>query len=324
MRVRLHVALALLAFWAGQVHAGTGDILSRTAVTSTLSYSDWLSRAYGGPSDDPRDRTPDMDRVRSYYTKPLYDAFFARSDTAADQLIYESDSLKIAGFAVYPVHPEQRLPVILWCRGGEEQNSAVRLGDLLIMSRWAARGFVVLATQYRGGPRSDGRDEFGGDDVHDVEALAKVAAHLNIAYTNRLYLYGYSRGGMMAYRAIADGLKVRAAVVNSGIATLDEPARRDLLPIYRALMPDYTAEAANHFCRRSAICWPDKLGVPLLILHGTDDWRVPVRQAQSLQRVLVARGLPSRLHIYPRGQHVILNEDQGAIDDEILAFFAAH
>jgi dipeptidyl aminopeptidase/acylaminoacyl peptidase len=325
MKLTAWSAFVSLVFWlCGDAVAKPGDLLSREPVTAKLNYSDWLERAYGDPPEDPRDQPTDLNRIKAYYTHALYDSLFARRDIAADRIIYDSDGLKVAGYAVYPLHPEGKLPVIIWCRGGETAVGEVRLGDLLIMSNWARRGFVVLATQYRGGPGSEGKDEFGGDDVHDVERLADVPSQIESADPERVYLYGYSRGGMMVYRAMADGMKIRAAVVNSGLADVDEPSRADMLPIYKDLMPDYAAEAANHFCRRSAICWPDKLEIPLLILHGAADWRVLLPQASAPYQALRIRGYPTVLHVYKNGAHVSLNGEQQAIDDEILNFLASY
>ncbi len=262
--------------------------------------------------------------MRSYYTPEVYDRLIARKDVIADRIVYESDGLKIAGFLVEPVHHGGRLPVIIWCRGGKSETGALTTGDVLTMSNWARRGYIVIASQYRGGPDSEGHDEFGGADVDDVVALAKLSAGMPEAEPNRLYLYGYSRGGMMVYRAMAGGLAVKAAAVNSGLSDLDEQTRPDLAADYSGMMPDYFAEAANHFCRRSAICWPQKLAAPLLILHGDRDWRVPVHQAVDLDKKLLALGKPVSLVIVHGGNHVVLDDDQAGIDDEILGFFGKH
>lgn len=229
---------------------------------------------------------------------------------------------------VRPLNRPGLLPVIVWCRGGIGTEGALTLGDALIMSNWARRGYVVLASNYRGGPRSEGRDESGGADVHDVEALLPLARSLPFADAGQLFLYGYSRGGMMVYEALADGLPARAAVVNSGVSdltVLERPDAREMRALQRAAMPDYAREAAHGFPRRSAIRWPEKLKrTPLLILRGTADKRVAPRQALAMAQALQRVGAPCSLHLVAGGSHVRLDQDQGRIDAEILDFFDAH
>jgi dipeptidyl aminopeptidase/acylaminoacyl peptidase len=49
----------------------------------------------------------------------------------------------------------------------------------------------------------------------------------------------------------------------------------------------------------------DKVTTPTLILHGANDERVPVGQAQELYRGLKDRGKPTELVLYPREGHGI-------------------
>lgn len=163
--------------------------------------------------------------------------------------------------------------------------------------------------------------------MHDVAALVPLARRLPGADGTRIFLYGRSRGGMMVYRALADGLPARAAAVNSEVSDLADsrrPDAADMDALARAAMPDYEAEKTNHFCRRSAICWPEKLMVPLILLHGADDWRVPAAQALALAERLQSLRRSYELHIVEGSTHVWLDQDQAAIDRSILTFFAAH
>lgn len=315
------LALALLS--AGPAQARNGDLLQLETISPPLRYADWFARAFSH-RDMPLDPPADLKKSRAYYTPALYRALTHQTDILAERITYESDGLRIAGFLVRPRQHAGCLPVILWCPGG---YGAVWLDSLLIMSHWAHASYVVIATSYRGGPRSEGHDEIGGADVDDVLALVPLAKSLPDADVGRLFLYGQSRGGMEAFRAIAEGLSVRAAAVNSGVADLgrsDRPDAADLDAMYRSAMPDYAAEAANRFCRRSAVCWPEKITAELLLLHGTADWRVPASQALDLASKLQATHRPYALHMVENGSHVWLDQDQAAIDREVLAFFHAH
>ncbi len=320
------VLTILLLTMAGSAIAGDGTVLHQEKFVPKFNYTEWFERAFS-TSDSSLDPSPDIRAARRYYTPLRYAELLTQTEVSTDRIIYESDGLKISGVIVRPARPSGRLPIILWCRGGIGRYGAITTGDLLIMNNWARAGYVVIASNYRGGPASEGRDENGGDDVHDVEALVPLARTLPYADIDQLFLYGQSRGGMMVYRALADGLPARAAVINSGVSDLsrsDRPDAAEMDALMRSAMPDYEAEKANHFCRRSAICWPEKLKVPLLLLHGTADWRVPADQALALAARLQSLGSPYELHIIEGGTHVALNQDQAGIDKWILDFFASH
>jgi len=57
--------------------------------------------------------------------------------------------------------------------------------------------------------------------------------------------------------------------------------------------------------KRSAINWIDKLpkSAPILILHGSADWRVSVSNAYDLGQALQKNKIPYKLVIYPGGNH---------------------
>ena len=55
--------------------------------------------------------------------------------------------------------------------------------------------------------------------------------------------------------------------------------------------------------KRSAVYWPEKIDVPILILHGEDDWRVKVSQAKKLSEKLKEVGKEHELVIFPGGDH---------------------
>jgi dipeptidyl aminopeptidase/acylaminoacyl peptidase len=59
-------------------------------------------------------------------------------------------------------------------------------------------------------------------------------------------------------------------------------------------------------CReRSAICWPEALRVPILLLHGDADTRVNVMQSIRLAGALEAIGHPHELVIYKGDDHFL-------------------
>jgi dipeptidyl aminopeptidase/acylaminoacyl peptidase len=126
-------------------------------------------------------------------------------------------------------------------RGGNREFGSIRTADLMEFAGLALDGFVVLASQYRGNDGGEGAEEFGGADVADVLHLIALGRSLPEVDPDRIYMYGFSRGGMMTYLALKHGAKVRAAAVIGGPADLlSGLARRpEMEGEYRETMPEY-------------------------------------------------------------------------------------
>jgi dipeptidyl aminopeptidase/acylaminoacyl peptidase len=305
-----------------------GTVLEHEAYSNTLSYEEWFQRAFGKGSRSPIDPPVDQQKAHAYFSPALYKSLDGAGDVLVTRIVYASDGLRIRGFIVAPKHQSHRLPVVIWCRGGIAEFGMVTTGDLAIMSNWARRGYIIIASQYRGSTGSEGHDEEGGADVHDVLALIRLAQRMPEADAENIFLYGYSRGGMMAYEILAANSPVRAAVINSGVSDFGDlrnrPDAKDFEALMRNAIPNYDEEKARGFYSRSAVQWPEKIHAPLLLLHCTGDWRVRPLQALHMALALQSAKRSYSLIMISGGAHVYLDGDQKKLDTTILDFFDAH
>lgn len=222
-----------------------------------------------------------------------------------------SDGLFLTGFLVAP-KKEGKYPVIVINRGGNRD-----LGTLLVatavneMAPLSAKGYVVVATNYRGNTRSEGKEQFGGDDVNDVTNLIKSMAEIEIADVSRVGLLGISRGGMMNYLVLKDkpNENIRAVVNIGGITDLDitiqhHPQIEDVLI---ELIPDYQLNRNAENIKRSAIYWSDRFPktTPILMLHGMNDQHVDYSQIPPFADSLQKYDIPFKLISFQDGDHGI-------------------
>jgi tetratricopeptide (TPR) repeat protein len=243
----------------------------------------------------------------------------------AYKIRYLSDKLEVVGFIFVPLHENlsQKLPLIIYNRGGNREFSKITDDKFTYMSLFALNGYVVLASQYRGNDGGQGKEEYGGKDINDVLDLIKMAESLPFIDSNKIVMYGTSRGGLMTYLATSKSSKIKAACVNSGIADLiqtyeeREQAMKDTLI---DLIGGTPGTKRNEYINRSAVYWPERINAPLLILHGDNDWRVNVSQAKELAKKLDELNKPNKLIIYPHGTHGLgeYHEDR---DRRILEWF---
>jgi len=71
-----------------------------------------------------------------------------------------------------------------------------------------------------------------------------------------------------------------------------------------------TGASAEAFRARSAIYQADKIKAPVLLLHGAQDERIPVRQAEAFAEKLKASGIAVTLKIFPGARHGIPIDEQ--------------
>jgi dipeptidyl aminopeptidase/acylaminoacyl peptidase len=124
---------------------------------------------------------------------------------------------------------------------------------------------------------------------------------------NNLFLFGWSRGGMMTLLALKNNLPVNAAAVGGALADLtsQKEQRQGMVEnVYKQLIPDFDKRGEELRRERSAVYWPEKVDVPLLILQGGADWRVdPGTNALALAQKLQELGKTFELIIYAGDDH---------------------
>jgi dipeptidyl aminopeptidase/acylaminoacyl peptidase len=241
------------------------------------------------------------------------------------RIVYRSDGLDVVAFLWKPKTTEgKKLPLIIFNRGGNSEFS--RLTPSSGVRRLALEGFVVLGSQYRGADGGQGKDEFGGGDVNDVLNLDSVARSLDFIDTRNVFLYGHSRGGMMTALALKKGMKVNAAAVGGPLVDLlTEGARRPGLPerVWSRLIPGFAERRDEVLRERSAMYWPDRINVPLLILQGGADWRVDPAQTLAFAQALQRSGKTYELIVYAGDDHgIAANRDDA--NRRIVEWFRRH
>jgi dipeptidyl aminopeptidase/acylaminoacyl peptidase len=226
--------------------------------------------------------------------------------SVCERITYWSDGLRVVALLVRPPDTARSIPFVVFNHGSTAARGALPERVTAWQARLVDRGYAVLAPQYRGGGGGEGRDEFGGADVHDVLNVFPVAAALGYLDMRNAFMHGHSRGGTMTYLALKAGAPVRAAAASAAVA--DFAARSAFTPwvrdsVDRVLMPDFERREVEHYRERSAVHWPERLSVPLLIVHGTADDRVPPLSALELAMRLQRLGRRYELVMFAGGNH---------------------
>ncbi len=220
------------------------------------------------------------------------------------KLVYFSNNHKVMGFCVLPKNLKNKVPCIIWNRGGSNDFGAIKFGRLFTdIADFALNGYIVFASQYSGNSGSEGVDEFGGSDIYDVLNLYKIIKLCPQADIARIGMYGHSRGGLMTYLSLAKVKWLRAAVAVA--APSDEVNAPDFRKGWREHQIKMYGGGKKELIKRSAVYWADKFSnrTPLLMMHGSGDWRVNPQDSIRLSEKLLEHKKPFRLIIFEGGDH---------------------
>ncbi|MBO9308620.1 MAG: prolyl oligopeptidase family serine peptidase, partial [Chloroflexi bacterium] len=238
------------------------------------------------------------------------------------RITYFSDGLRINGFLTEP-RREGTFPALIYNRGGNRDVGALRGYEFI---PFAEAGFVVVASQYRGGGGSEGFDNLGGADVNDVLNLIPLLQSRPNVDMDRIAMFGSSRGALMTYIALRRlGSAIKVAATTSGLADLFMWAkeRPDLESgAYLELIGADTRSNPAAFRERSATYWAAEISTPLLLIHGDADTEVSVEQSRALFNRMRAAGRTVQLLIVAGGDHGLLNAEEGI--PSALAWFARY
>ncbi|MDA8345136.1 MAG: S9 family peptidase [Thermaerobacter sp.] len=208
-------------------------------------------------------------------------------------------------------------PLIVQIHGGPMAYDSPRFDFENVY--FAQRGYVVLQVNYRGSISfgeafcKQIRGCWGPLEHMDVMAGVDHLLSRGDVDPERLYVTGFSQGGIMTNWAVGHTDRFRAAVSEHG-------------------MWEYSSSFGTDDCQ---LWWQDDLGVPwqnpegyrkmspasgaasihtpLLITAGQEDWRCPLDQAEQLYITLRKRGVPTELVIY-QGEHHSITKPRRAID----------
>ena len=221
------VLLLIVLFAAGcQRNASVPDSLSTEASASLVESVLEGSSA----SDSPASSGADLFDFTSYEDEDLFDIFPVEHPESLAavcktyQFLYRSDGYAVQGYISIPISAiEAQIPwkCVLLNRGGNAhvgyltQNSTAAL--------CASTNRIVVASQYRGSDGSEGKDEFGGNDVHDVLTLVNLCdKRFRFVDMEDFCAIGISRGGMMTYLAARSDARIKLIVSASGASDLTE------------------------------------------------------------------------------------------------------
>jgi len=272
---------------------------------------------YSFPSWDSARESTSVEK--RYATKGEYVAAVKDGHYVFEKIHYNSDGLEVIAYLYGPKNKSKtKRPVIVFNRGSYVRGDIAP--ELLPMfHRLAKAGFTIVAPMYRGSDGAEGHDEMGGADLNDLMNVVGLLNELKYVDTQNVFLYGESRGGMMVFQAIRDGFPARAAATFGGFTDLTPLTETEQGKGMTAMIwPDFDENRSQIIKRRSAIQWPEKINIPLLLMHGSNDGTISPTQTLQFASGLSETEKEYAVIVFPGGKHVLkahrIERDQQVVD----------
>jgi dipeptidyl aminopeptidase/acylaminoacyl peptidase len=245
--------------------------------------------------------------------------------TVEDIRFKSPDGTDVHGLMVKPPDFVQgkKYPTVLWIHGGpngQDEHSLVLDGYQYEPQMFAAKGFVVLRVNYRGG---SGRGlayakaiyaDWGHKEVIDLLAGVDHLVALGIADKDRLGIGGWSYGGILTDYTIASDGRFKAAISGAGSANQLATYGSDeyVLQYNNELGPPWLNTALW-----LKVSYPfyhaDRIHTPTLFMGGDKDFNVPIVGGEQMYQALRTLGVPAQLVVYP-GQHHVFTRPSFVVD----------
>jgi dipeptidyl aminopeptidase/acylaminoacyl peptidase len=262
--------------------------------------------------------------------------------SSAEQL--DADSVSQPEIHRVPTPDGERIPCLVYPPTGRSLGSAVLLvhggpegqsrpAFNAVVQAMAADGHTVLVPNVRGST-GYGRRWYSADDVEkrldsvaDLAALHDWLPSLGLDQ-RRAALWGGSYGGYMVLAGLAFQPQLWAAGVDIvGISSL-ETFLRNTSPYRRAAREREYGSLEHHLQLlrdASPLSRVGAIRAPLFVIHGANDPRVPLSEAEQLVAAVSANGVDCELHVYPDEGHGLAKR-RNRLDayPKALAFLVRH
>jgi dipeptidyl aminopeptidase/acylaminoacyl peptidase len=220
------------------------------------------------------------------------------------------DGKDLTGYLTTPANlsPGTKAPLVLYPHGGPEAR------DHLTFDPWVqyfvARGYAVFQPNFRGSDgfgkafAESGYGEWGRKMQDDLSDAVKTLVDAGTADPARVCIVGASYGGYAALAGAALTPELyKCAVSVAGISDLDD------FITWRKHNWGRDSEGYTYWLKAigdpdkdeqklravSPVSLVDKIKVPILLIHGTDDGIVPIAQSRAMKKALDKSGRKTEL-----------------------------
>ncbi len=225
--------------------------------------------------------------------------------------------IAIPGYLTLPpgAEPGKRLPAVVLPHGGPYARDHWGYDPLVQVI--ATRGYAVLQLNFRGSTgygqqwREAGHQAWGTIMHEDITAGAHWLIDSGVADPARMCIVGWSYGGYAALTGVEkEPALYRCAVSIAGVSDMSQMAVDDER-FYGGKDSAGDAMGTDPVTLKaeSPLAHAARIRVPVLLVHGEDDYTVLAEQSRAMDRELARAGVPHELVLIKHGEHSLLQPD---------------
>lgn len=224
------------------------------------------------------------------------------------------DGLEIPGYLSLPQGVDRRsapkIPMVILPHGGPFARDSY--GYNYWVQFLTTRGYGVLQMNYRGSSgygkafEEKGYHEWGRKMLEDINDGTKWVIAQGIADPNRICIMGGSYGGYAALQAVVkDPTLYKCSVAMAAVTDVKRKLEGDRRYRYYRRWHYYIRNDELSANQISPAHHVDKLNLPILLIHGTEDERVPYAHSKVMSRAFKKARKPHKFVTLKDGDHYL-------------------
>lgn len=293
----------------GTVDVGGGVIAAcfSDAETGTDIYAFDVSDL--DDSDDPRRRVTSVNEelLSEVEQSTCFRLEYESSDgESIEAIVYAPSSFDVDD-------PEEH-PLLLKIHGGPMSYDAP--GWRFDEQYFVDQGYLILEVNYRGSTSygsafcEELRGAWNGQEVADLQAGVDEVVDRGWADPDRLFVTGFSQGGVNTGYLVTATDRFAAAAAEHGIYDLTASFGTDDSQVWLTADNGLPWENPDRYRDQSSITEIDEVETPTLVTCGEEDWRCPPSQSEQFYVSLRKAGVESKLVVYQNEHHNIGDPDR--------------
>ncbi|RMG85148.1 MAG: S9 family peptidase [Bacteroidetes bacterium] len=219
--------------------------------------------------------------------------------------------------------PQKKYPALLYCQGGPQSTVSQFWSYRWNFQIMAANGYIVVAPNRRGLPsfgqawNDEIAGDWGGQPMQDLLAAIDQAKTEPYVDENRLGAVGASYGGYSVYWLAGNhNHRFKTFIAHGGLYNLESwyGTTEELFFANHDLHGPYFGDAVPAtYLHDSPHKFAQNWDTPILIIHGEQDFRVPVSEGMQAFQTAKLKGIPARFLSFPDEGHWIMKPQNGIL-----------
>jgi dipeptidyl aminopeptidase/acylaminoacyl peptidase len=254
----------------------------------------------------------------------LNDAVLSTAALAPLEEMYADspDKTRVHAFIVKPpdFSPTRKYPVLLLIHGGPQGSWGESWTYRWNAQVFAGAGYLVVMPNPRGSTgygqkyTEEISGDWGGKAYDDIMAVVDSVAALPYADPARMAAAGGSYGGYMIDWMLGHTDRFKAFVTHDGVFDLRSmAAETEELWFVQWEFKGMPWDDPDVYAKWSPSYFVKDFKTPTLVIHGEQDYRVPVGQGIQLFTALQLQKVPSKLLLFPDEGHWVLKPQNTAL-----------